>query len=414
MKLPDLSHLPQPSERAIALHVTPAAERAIRRGHPWLFDHAIVKQARQGSPGDLAVVFDRRNRFLAVGLYDPRSPIRVRILQPGEQAIINRDWFEERLAEVARGRAYLRSEGTTGYRLIHGESERLPGLVVDRYDQTHVLKLYTPAWIPHLRRLLPALQAADPAERLVLRLGRSVQSRPDHLYNLRDGAILFGADMDGPLIFCENGLRFEVDPVRGQKTGFFLDQRENRARVERAAHGRRVLDVFSYTGGFSVYAARGGAREVVSLDGSRPALEAAARNMALNRDHVSVRACEHETLAEDAFEALARMGREGCRFDLVIVDPPAFARKRDQALDALRAYGRLTRLALTVLRPGGTLVQASCSSRVSAEQFFAAVHRAAAKAGRPLREIERTGHPRDHPVTFEEGAYLKCLFAAAP
>jgi 23S rRNA (cytosine1962-C5)-methyltransferase len=414
VKLPDLSHLLQPSDRAIALHVTPAAERAIRRGHSWLFDHAIVKQARSGSPGDLAVVFDRRNRFLTVGLYDPLSPIRVRVLQQRKQAVISQDWFAARLTEAAQERASLHDEHTTGYRLIHGESEHLPGLAVDRYEQTLVLKLYTLAWIPHLRDLLSALQMAAPAERLVLRLGRSVQAHPEHLYGLRDGAILFGPALDNPMVFRENGLRFEVDPVHGQKTGFFLDQRENRARAEQLANGKRVLDVFCYTGGFSVYAARGGAREVVSLDSSRPALEAAARNMALNREHPAVQACTHETLANDAFEALARLGQEGRRFDLVIVDPPAFAQKKTQVTGGLRAYGRLTRLALGVLQPGGTLVQASCSSRVSAEQFFDTVHRAAASIGRRLREIERTDHPQDHPVTFEEGVYLKCLFAVAP
>lgn len=411
---PDLSHLPGPCDRTIALHVTPAAERAIRQGHPWLFGHAIVKQGRDGRHGDLAVVFDRRDRFLAVGLYDPLSPIRVRILQQGKQAAIDREWFEARLAAAVQLRASLLTENTTGYRLVHGENDGLPGLVVDRYDQTQVLKLYTPAWVPHLRDVLPALQAADPAERLVLRLGRATRSRPEHLCGLRDGVILHGPDLDGPLVFLENGLRFEVDPIGGQKTGFFLDQRENRARVERLAGGRCVLDVFAYTGGFSLYAARGGARTVVSLDVSRPALTAAVRNFALNQDHSSVAACAHEILAEDAFEALTRLGREGRRFDLVIVDPPTFAKKQDEVTAALRAYTRLTRLALGVLQPGGTLVQASCSSRVSAEQFFETVNRAAVEAGRPLREIELTGHPQDHPISFREGAYLKCLFAIAP
>jgi 23S rRNA (cytosine1962-C5)-methyltransferase len=251
-------------------------------------------------------------------------------------------------------------------------------------------------------------------KRLVLRLGRSGQSRPEHLYGLRDGAILFGPDLDGPLVFRENGLRFEADPVRGQKTGFFLDQRENRARVGQLAEGKRGLDVFAYTGGFSVYAARGGAREATSLDASRPALEAAVRNFALNQDDPGVAFCAHEMLVEDAFEALTRLEQEGRRFDLVIVDPPTFAKNRDEVTGALRAYGRLTRLALGVLEPGGTLVQASCSSRVSEEQFFEAVNRAATRAGRPLREIERTDHSLDHPVSFKEGAYLKCLFAIAP
>ncbi|MEE8391431.1 MAG: class I SAM-dependent rRNA methyltransferase [Anaerolineae bacterium] len=411
-----LSHIPGPTTQRVAVHVTPAAERAIRQGHPWLFDRAIRQQSREGRPGDLAVVFDRQRRFLAVGLYDPHSPIRVRVLQRGEPATINRDWFQARLVAAVQIRASLQKNDTTGYRLVHGENDGLPGLVVDQYEQTLVLKLYTPAWLPHLRDVLSALTDVVPAERLVLRLGRAMQEQPQHLYGLSDGTILFGPDLDGPIVFRENGLRFEVDPIHGQKTGFFLDQRENRARVEELAFGKTVLNVFAYTGGFSLYAARGGARAIVSVDVSRPALEAAVRNFALNRDHPSVAAVTdmHEVLTEDAFEALARLGRSGRRFDLVIVDPPAFARKQAEVERALLAYGRLTRLGLGVLQPGGTLVMASCSSRVSADEFFATVHRAAAQTGRPLREIERTGHPLDHPIGFKEGAYLKCLFATVP
>ena len=409
-----LSRIPEPADRAIAVRITPAAERALRQGHPWLFDQAIRDQSHAGRPGDLAVIFDRRRRFLAVGLYDPHSPIRVRVLQQGEPAAIDRGWFEGRLAAAARVRAPLLQGDTTGYRLVHGENDGLPGLVIDRYDQTSVLKLYTAAWVPHLRHVLPALAAVAPAERLILRFGQAVQTQPHDLHGLRDGTILFGPDLDGPVVFQENGLRFEADPIHGQKTGFFLDQRENRARVEKLAAGKTVLDVFSYTGGFSLYAARGGARAVVSLDASRPALAAAARNFALNQDQGAVVAAKHELLAEDAFQALARLGQSGRRFDLVIIDPPAFAKKQDQVARALMAYGKLTHLGLGVLRSGGTLVLASCSSRVSAQSFFATVNRAAVQAGRPLHEIERTGHPLDHPVGFPEGAYLKCLFATAP
>jgi 23S rRNA (cytosine1962-C5)-methyltransferase len=411
-----LSRIPAPADQRIAIRVTPAAERAIRQGHPWIFDQAICHQSREGRPGDLAVVFDRKRRFLAVGFYDPCSSIRVRILQHGETATINQDWFRTRMAAAARLRAPLQEKGdTTGYRLVHGENDGLPGLVADRYDQTLVLKLYTPAWFPHLRDVLPALMDTFPAKRLVLRLGRAMGVGSEHLHGLSDGLILWGPDLDGAVVFRENGLRFESDPIRGQKTGFFLDQRENRARVEKLAAGRTVLNVFSYTGGFSVYAARGGARNVVSIDVSRPALAAAVRNFALNRDYPTVAAVAdtHEVLTEDAFEALAWLGDSGRRFDLVIVDPPAFAKKQAELERALSAYGRLARLGLGVLQSGGTLVMASCSSRIGADEFFATVHRAAARAGRPLREIERTGHPLDHPVGFKEGAYLKCLFATA-
>jgi len=413
-----LSHIPQPAARRIAVRVTPAAERALRQGHPWLFDRAIRHQSHEGHSGDLAVVFDSDRRFLAVGLYDPHASIRVRVLHHGKPAPIDRDWFKGKLAAAAQLRVPLLKgppeTATTGYRLVHGENDGLPGLVVDRYAQTCVVKIYTVAWIPHLRDALSALADIFPFKRLVLRLGRATLEQPQGLYDLDDGTVLFGPDLDGPVLFQENGLCFEADPIHGQKTGFFLDQRENRTRVEKLAAAKGILNVFAYTGGFSVYAARGGARQVASVDASAAALEAAMRNMAHNRHIPSVAAASHETVTDDAFEALDRMAKNGRRFDVVIIDPPAFAQKQNQVPQALSAYERLTRLSLGVLRPGGTLVQASCSSHVDAETFFETVHHGAARAGRSLREIKRTGHPLDHPVTFKEGTYLKCLFAIAP
>jgi 23S rRNA (cytosine1962-C5)-methyltransferase len=215
------------------------------------------------------------------------------------------------------------------------------------------------------------------------------------------------------VVFRENGLRFEADPIRGQKTGFFLDQRDNRARVGDLARGRSVLNAFSYSGGFSLYAARGGAREVTSLDISQPALDAAARHFTLNDDVPAVAACQHELLCADAFEAFEALAEGKRLFDVVVVDPPAFAKKQSEVDRALSAYARLCRLALRVLKPGGELVLASCSSRVSAEAFRDNALSAASRAGRPLRIHEETGHALDHPVGFPEGAYLKCVFARA-
>jgi 23S rRNA (cytosine1962-C5)-methyltransferase len=414
---PTLPHIPAPAARRIAIRVTPEAERALRQGHPWLFDQAIRQQSHEGAPGDLAVIFDRKRRFLAVGLYDPHASIRVRILQHGEPATIGQGWFKAKLSAAAELRAPLLQQPpdvtTTGYRLVHGENDGLPGLVIDRYENTVVLKLYTPAWIPHLKDMCAVLTGISPAERLVLRLSRAMLKLPQNLFGLSNGMILSGPTFDHPVLFQENGLRFEVDPIHGQKTGFFLDQRDNRARVEKLANGKSVLNVFAYTGGFSIYAARGGARNIISVDTSAPALAAAVRNLAHNQHIPTVAAAMHEVVAEDAFETLAQMGANNRRFDLVIIDPPAFAQKQTQVAQALSAYRRLTQLGLGVLRPGGTLVQASCSSRVDAETFFNTVNRAAEQVGRPLREIERAGHALDHPITFKEGAYLKCLFAVA-
>ncbi|MCB9006702.1 MAG: class I SAM-dependent methyltransferase [Ardenticatenaceae bacterium] len=409
-----LTTLPAPAEKRIALRISPAAERAIRSGHPWLFANAIRQQSHDGRSGDLAVIFDRKRRFLAIGLYAPASPIRVRILAQGQPTKIDADWFLYKLETAVEQRLSLLQTNTTGYRLVHGENDGLPGLVIDRYGENYVLKLYTTAWVPHLPALLRGLLAVAQPTRIILRLSRFVQRQHDALFGLADGQLLFGKPLKKSVRFLENGLYFEADVVQGQKTGFFLDQRDNRARVEKLAAGKRVLNVFAYTGGFSLYAARGGAKEVVSLDISQPALANAMRNFKLNRAHEVVAGAEHELLVGDAFLTMKQLIENGRRFEMVIIDPPAFAKRQDEVERALSAYGRLVRLGLKLLRSGGILVMASCSSRVNADQFFELVHKTAVGVGRPLQEIERTGHALDHPIAFPEGAYLKCLFAIAP
>ncbi len=412
--LSQLPMLPQPAQQNIALQVSRGAQRALRDGHPWLYADAIERQSHEGQPGDLAVIFDHKRRFLAVGLYDPTSPIRVRVLQHGRPAPIDAAWFAQKIGAALARRAPLHSDPhTTGYRLIHGENDGLPGLVLDRYGDTCVLKLYTPAWVPHFSRTLPALLEATTARRLVLRLSRAAASDEHLLHGLRGGQVLYGPPLEGEVTFLENGLRFAADVIRGQKTGFFFDHRDNRARVEKLAAGREALNLFAYTGAFSLYAARGGAWRVVSQDLSAPALQAAAGNFALNQDDPLVAAANHELLEGDAFKVLKSL-RGSQSFDLIVVDPPSFARSKQEVPGALRAYERLVRGALALLRPGGVLVMASCTARVTPDQYYETVFSSAATAGRPLVEIARTGHALDHPVGFAEGEYLKCLFARAP
>jgi 23S rRNA (cytosine1962-C5)-methyltransferase len=412
-----LSQLPSPAAKRIALRVSAPAERALRHGHPWIFDQAIIEQSHEGAPGDLAVIFDNKRRFIAIGLYDPTSFIRVRILQYRQPATIDANWFQTKLIEANQLRKPLTEQSgelvTDGYRLVHGENDGLPGLVIDRYAETLVLKIYSPAWIPHLKEICSALLQTNPCERLILRLSRSLTKQSEFLYGLSDGMTLAGQPLDSLILFRENGLIFECDPIHGQKTGFFLDQRENRARVEGLSKGKSVLNVFAYTGGFSVYAARSGAKQVVSVDISSPALQAAIRNFSHNEHIPAIKSATHEVIAEDAFDVLARMESQKQLFDLVIIDPPMFAQNQNQIEAGLSAYRKLTRLGLGVLRPGGILVQASCSSRIDAETFFDTIHKSARESGRKLMEIERTSHALDHPIGFAEGAYLKCLFATA-
>jgi 23S rRNA (cytosine1962-C5)-methyltransferase len=399
--------------KRLAVHLYAPAERAVKSGHPWVYGDGIDRIRRSGEAGDLAVIFDRKDRFLAIGLYDPFSPLRIRILHRGDPVHIDRDWLLQRLRTAREIRAPLTVQGTTGYRLAHGENDGLPGLVVDRYDRTLVVKLYTAAWLPHLHGIVEGLRSVTGAECIVLRLSRALRRQTD-LRGFSDGQVLFGQLPASPVLFEENGLRFEVDPIRGQKTGFFLDQRENRALVEAYSAGRSVLNVFSHTGGFSVYAARGGARSVVSLDASRRALITAERNFQHNLSWPGVRAAGHRVLAGDAFDLLPHLRGSGERFDMVILDPPSFAKAGHEVDRALRSYERIIRMGIALVAPGGMLVAASCTSRIGPEQFRGTVCSAAAAERRRLELLRQTGHALDHPIGFPEGAYLKCVFCSLP
>lgn len=394
----------------LRLRVTASAESVLRSGHPWLFADSIREQNRDGEIGELAVVYDRRNQFLAVGLYDPSSPIRMRILHVGKPQTIDREWWSSRLEQALVKRRDLFDDQTTGFRWLNGESDGWPGLVLDRYDTTLVLKLYTAAWLPRLSEVLDLIDHSLHPERLVLRLSRNFQPTAAKHFQKTDGEILRGPALHGPVIFLESGLSFEADVLKGQKTGFFLDQRENRRKVRSLAAGRTVLNAFSFTGGFSVYAADGGATSVTDLDISVHALEGAKRNFALNRSRSGIQACKHETIKTDALEWLD--GDSTRNFDLIVLDPPSFAKRENEKSRAIAAYTRLATLGIRHLRPGGILVACSCSAHVNAEDFFETVRKAAKASRRRFRELETTGHAADHPAAFKEAEYLKAIYLA--
>lgn len=375
----------------------------MREGHPWLFAGGIRAENRPGHPGELAVLYDRRDKFLGIGLYDPDSPIRVRVLYVGSPRPLDAEWWQQHLAATLERRRGLFGPETTGYRLCNGESDGWPGLILDRYDTTLVLKLYTAGWFPRLAELVSLTNEQIPNERIVLRLSRNLQSGGDAM-----GSVLSGSELQGSVTFQEHGIRFEADVMRGQKTGFFLDQRENRAHVEALASGREVLNAFSFSGGFSLHAARGGAAAVTDVDISRHALESAARNFTLNQEDREIRACHHEGIQADVFDWLRDAPPR--QFDLVVLDPPCLARREAQRTEALKAYARLSRMGIERLRRGGVLVAASCSAHIPSADFFTVVRRTARNAGRIFRELRTTGHPPDHPATFSEAQYLKCIY----
>jgi 23S rRNA (cytosine1962-C5)-methyltransferase len=415
MSRPDLHRrllrVPRPDEKRLAVRVTPDALRHVRARHPWVFEESVTSVGHEAETGDLAVIFDDDRKFVALALHDPESPIRFRVIHVGKPTPVDDDFWRRSVERALEQRATFTSDPDAdllAYRILNGENDAVPGLVVDRYADVLVVKLYSAVWFPHLVPVVRALLDVTGAGGVVLRLARNVAR--GETYGLADGDVIAGEVPPGPVRFAEGGLWFDADVRSGQKTGHFLDQRANRLRVGAMSAGRDVLDVFASTGGFSVHAAAGGARRVHAVDLSAPTLAAAQHNMTLNHHLDAVQRCEFTTEVGDAFEVMARLGRSGETFDIVVVDPPSFAQRQANVDGALRAYTRLTHLALRLVRPGGTLVQASCSSRVTADQFFDTVAAAATSAGRSLQEVIRTGHDTDHPVGFREGAYLKAGF----
>lgn len=406
--IPGLASVP---DKRLALRLTPDALRQVRGGHPWVYAEAITSGSDpKAAPGTLAVIFDKKRNFVAIGLWDPASPIRVRVLHTGKPQTIDDSFWREVVQRANRVRKPLTKSGTTGYRLLHGENDGTGGLIVDRYADTLVCKVYSASWLPHLNAVLEALSEQCEPERIVLRLGRLAAADAGvRGAGLVDGAVVMGSQATAPVLFEENGLTFEADVISGQKTGHFLDQRDNRQLIRAVSDGCRVLDVFSCTGGFSVYAAAGGATHVHSVDIAAPAIETARRNMQHNTAVVG--STRHETTVGDAFEVMDQLGRRGKQFDIVVIDPPSFASRAAERDGAIRAYRKLTELGLPLVRPGGRLLQASCSSHVTEDDLTATVNAAIRAQGRSAKNTEVTGHALDHPVSFAQARYLKAVMA---
>lgn len=375
---------------------------SLRRFHPWVFSGAIQSLPHNLKEGEIVRVEDASSQFLAVGHYQIGS-IAIRILS-FEDIVVDDAFWDERLSEalmLRRALNLLRADNNI-FRLVHGEGDRLPGLIVDIYGETAVMQAHSVGM--HYARH----QIAQSLQRI---LGKSVTQ----VYYKSETTLPYKAnleELDGPLlgnasnnnVAVENDLRFHIDWLRGQKTGFFIDQRENRLLLQHYSNKRYVLNMFCYTGGFSVYALRGGAQEVVSVDSSAKAIDLTNANVALNYPNCD----HHKAYAEDAFKFLDKADDT---YDLIVLDPPAFAKHKEAVRNALKGYTRLNLQAMRKIKRGGILFTFSCSQAISKDQFRLAVFTAAAQSGRYVRILHQLHQPADHPVNIyhPEGEYLKGL-----
>ena len=384
------------------IKLKPGKEESVLRRHPWIFSGAIATLPAGLNEGDLVTVTDSRGEVLGTGHYQIGS-IAVRMLEFNSSALPD-DFFMQRLESAFRLRETLgliRPDNGC-YRLVHGEGDFLPGLVVDIYGDTAVMQAHSPGM--HMAR-------GEVADALTMLPGARIRN----VYYKSDTTLPFKAGLDaenGYLIgqydgniATENGLQFNIDWLKGQKTGFFVDQRENRALLEKFARGKRVLNMFCYTGGFSVYAMRGGALQVDSVDSSAKAVSLTEANIQLNFPDDP----RHHAYTEDAFKFLSDMKKD--EYDLIILDPPAFAKHRGAIKNGLIGYRRLNTRAFEKIKPGGILFTFSCSQAISRDMFRMAVFTASVKAGRRVRILHQLSQPADHPVDIAhpEGEYLKGL-----
>lgn len=385
------------------LYLKRGKEESLRRFHPWVFSGAIHHFDAQPTEGDVVQVISSEGAFIAVGHWQIGS-IAVRVLSFVDEQIDANFW--KRRLQVAwdvRKRIGLADNTYNNmFRLVHGEGDNLPGLIIDMYGSTAVVQAHSVGMHVARQQITGALKdvVGDSLHHIYYKSETTLPFKADLG---QENGFLLGGDADNVAI--ENGLKFHIDWLHGQKTGFFVDQRDNRSLLERYAQGRSVLNMFCYTGGFSVYAMRGGARLVHSVDSSSKAIDLTDANIALNFPDDA----RHQSFAEDAFRYLQQM-RQGA-YDLIVLDPPAFAKHKDALHNALKGYTRLNLRAFEKIRSGGILFTFSCSQAVSKDQFRMAVFTAAAQSGRSVRILHQLHQPADHPINIyhPEGEYLKGL-----
>lgn len=379
-------------------------EESLLRFHPWIFSGAISHSEETPIEGDIVEVYSADKKFLARG-HCQMGSIAVRVLSFDEVEEIDALWWESKIKEAyeMRSRLSIFNDATTCYRLIHGEGDSLPGLIVDIYGKVAVVQAHSVGMYVNRKEI---------AEAIVKVMGSAVDAVYDKSsgtlnsveMELKDGYLYKREGFISESVVLENGLKFNVDWVKGQKTGFFIDQRENRELVKHYSRGKRVLNTFCYTGGFSVYALSGGAVKVTSVDSSAKAVELAESNVKLNFGA----AANHQGVVVDALDYLKKIESE---YDLIILDPPAFAKHRDAINNALKGYRRINAQAISQIAHGGILFTFSCSQAVTKEQFRNSIFSAAAMAGRKVKILHQLTQPADHPINIyhPEGEYLKGL-----
>lgn len=385
------------------VYLKPGKEESLKRFHPWVFSGAIARVEGEPEEGEVVDVYTSQKEFIACGHFQVGS-IAVRVLSFRQETIDHAFWVRrlEVAKDLRRALGLIGNPQNNTYRLVHGEGDNLPGLIIDVYDHTAVMQAHSAGMHVYRMEIADALSEVmgDVIQNIYYKSETTLPFKAD-LLATENGFIKGGSPEN---IAMENGLKFHVDWLKGQKTGFFVDQRENRHLLEHYAKGRNVLNMFCYTGGFSFYAMRGGAKLVHSVDSSAKAIDLTNENVELNFPGDA----RHQAFAEDAFKFLDRMGDQ---YDLIILDPPAFAKHRDALRNALRGYTKLNAKAFEKIRPGGILFTFSCSQVVNKQDFRNAVFTAAAQSGRSVRILHQLTQPGDHPVNIyhPEGEYLKGL-----
>lgn len=383
-----------------SLYLKPKEHHRIQKGHLWVFSNELDNVPRDIAAGETVKLFSHDRKFMGIGFYNPHSLISFRLLSRTDEEP-DRDFFRKKFLESLKLREKIyKTEDTNAYRLVHGESDALPGLIVDRFNQAIVLQAFSAGMDIHLSLICDVLQELLNPDVIIVR-NESVLRELEGLPLYKE--VVRGEQSATVQTIHDAGIIFEVNLFEGQKTGFFLDQRENRRIIRKFSDGADVLDVFTNDGGFALNALSGGARSAILVDSSKEALQRADRNAQLNSF------TDYSLVAADAFDMLEKMVEAKETFDIVILDPPSFTKSRKNLPGALKAYKRLNKLGLQLLRNGGFLATASCSHHVSEEDFLQSVHQAAQASGLQLRLIHKNSQPFDHPVllAMPETSYLK-------